>query len=99
MTVDMPNIDVTDPVTAAIAWLFTFIIGMIPGEKLNPVIRSVLPIVAVLMGLLVRTVFDFVQGEPLTASLVFRGLAAGAVAVLGHSQFRELLKYLAPKKE
>lgn len=91
-----PLLSTTDPLTVAITWALTWGAGKLFDLAEKPKLRRALPMVAVLVALLVRTVIATVEGNPVTLELLGRGLIDGAMAVLGHSQFREVLKVIAP---
>lgn len=80
-------IDATDPMVVLLAWGLTYICG-----KASPKTRKVLPIVAVLVAVAVRSAMAAVEGEPLSMDVLMRALGAAGVAVLGHSQMREVAK-------
>jgi len=84
--------DATDPLVAAVAWALTAAARRIPWLERH---RAVLPTVAVLAAVAVRAGVGAVQGEALTLDAVGRGVVAGALAVLAHSQARELAKLRA----
>ena len=87
--------DSTDPTVVLLTWVLTWLVGkIVSGPKLKQ-IRHALPVVAVLLAIGLRAGIEASQGDELGLSTVFRGLAAGAAAVLGHSQLRELHKLLA----
>ncbi len=89
--------DLTDPIAAVNAWLLTALLRHLAPEAWGRWLRPLTPILAVLLAVFVRTVFSAVSGEPLTVELLLRALAAGAIAVVAHSQFRELVKVGADK--
>lgn len=93
-------VDGTDPLVMALAWLITFGLHAVAkkyGAK-NRVVRRMqhlMPVFAVVAAAGLRAAYGVAAGEPLTASTVLRAVAAGGVAVLGHSQGREILKWAA----
>jgi len=83
--------DGTDPLVAILAWGI-----MVLARRYAPKrwgwLRKATPALAVLLAVFLRTALAAGQGEPLTVQVVLRALAAGAVAVWGHSQLREVVK-------
>jgi len=100
---DIP-FNITDPVVVLLSWALTALVGRIVNLTDKPKLRSSLPLVAVLLAVGAQTAFAafndtlMVDGA-LQWSVLLRGLAAGAMAVLGHSQMRELLKLVTPTNE
>lgn len=90
-----PVIDNTDPAVAFLAWALTWIVGWIFSKfsALNK-FRHALPTIAVLMATALWTGITVTEGGEFSFALVTRALGAGAVAVAGHSQFKELQKVL-----
>jgi len=88
-----PTLDGTDPLVVGLAWALTWALGRwAPG--LRDRYRGALPVVAVLLAVAARAALDGMAGDPLTLDTLARAVAAGAVAVAGHSQLRELQKAL-----
>lgn len=87
--------DTTDPIVVILAWLITWGIGR-ALKNASPRVRAGMPLLALLAALGLRVAFDAAQGHPLTVDTLLRALAAGGVAVAGHSQFREAVKLLDP---
>ncbi len=82
--------DLTDPIAAVAAWALTQLAGRyMPADSKW---RAALPAVAILTAIAARAIADVALGHPLTVELLLRSFAAGAVAVFGHSQFREFMK-------
>ena len=73
-----------------LTWALTYAAGRwLPWLQAH---RALLPTVAVLLAVAARAALDATSGQPITVETVARGLAAGATAVLAHSQVRELVK-------
>ena len=83
--------DGTDPLVAVLAWGITALLRRYAPKRWAWLRRST-PAVAVLLAVFLRTALAAGQGEPLTVQVGLRALAAGAVAVWGHSQLREVVK-------
>lgn len=91
--------DVSDPLIVIITWGLTVLLSKLPeGSSFEARIRNFIPAIAVLLAVAVRSGIDAANGEPFTVGTLLRALAAGAVAVLTHSQFREVVKILAPEE-
>lgn len=87
-------LDSTDPTVAGVTWVLTFLLSTyIEGEKYAN-LRKALPVIAVLIAVFLRVVFALTMGNPLDWMLLARAFGSGAVAVLTHSQFREMVKLL-----
>jgi len=95
-TMDPISVDMTDPTVAALAWALTTGAGKIFNLTNKPHLRATLPVVAVLLAVGVRSGADLVSGGTFDFATLVRGVAAGAVAVVTHSQFRELFKMRQP---
>ncbi len=68
--------------------------------KLERFVRSYAPMLAVLAAVMIRAVMEVTAGHPPEATheyveLVLRGLGSGAIAVLAHSQAREMFKRIS----
>lgn len=88
------SVDGTDPVVVVLTWLLTMILGkMIERFGLDEY-RAALPAAAVVLATGIRIAIEAAMGDPLSIATVLRALAAGAVAVASHSQFREVFKLL-----
>jgi hypothetical protein len=85
-----PEVDGTDPLVVVIAWALTYAAGRWAPWLQSQ--RRLLPTLSVLLAVAARAALDATTGEPLTMDTLARGLAAGATAVLAHSQVRELQK-------
>lgn len=88
------TVDPSDPFVMAVAWAITYAVKTYAAEKYAKV-RTALPLIALFVAVLVRTLFDLGQGHALSADTLLRAIAAAGVAVFAHSQVRELSK---PKK-
>lgn len=90
-------VDATDPAVMLLAWLLTALVKRAEPwlEKLGlapAFLRASLPAIAVLMAVAIRASIVAVQGEPFSWDVLLRALAAGAMAVMVHSQVREVKK-------
>jgi len=81
-----------DPIVVMLAWVLTALIAHFFTLTDRPKLRAALPSLALLFAVGARAGFAVVQGEPITWTIVGSGFLAGATAVFGHSQFRELIK-------
>lgn len=87
-----PTIDETDPLVAALAWAITSVVSsFLKGER-HAKMRRALPTVALVMAVGVRAAIDAFEGEPVSSETFVRALGAAGVAVLAHSQVREVSK-------
>lgn len=87
-----PTIDETDPIVAAMAWAITSVVsGFLPKDK-HADLRRALPTIALISAIGVRAAIDALDGEPVNGETVLRALGAAGVAVLAHSQAREVSK-------
>ena len=93
-----PTVDITDPGVIALTWFLTWAIGKY-APWLSDKGRPIIPIVAVLIAVGVRAGLDASMGQPIDLESVTRGVAAGAAAVMGHSQVRGLQKALMKPPE
>lgn len=91
--------DGTDPLIALLSWGLVATIRRYAPKTWVTTLRRVAPVLAVLLAVFLRVTVDQLMGQPLTWDVALRALAAGAVAVLGHSQLRELAKALPPPPE
>lgn len=87
-------VDVSDPLVAVLAWVLAAVLKKALGSRARRY-RAAIPSAAILIAVLLRTAFAVGQDQPLDVSVVLRSVAAGAVAVFGHSQFREIVKLAA----
>lgn len=87
------EVDATDPAVVIVTWGLTWLVGKY-APWFSDRGRTIIPIVAVLLAVGVRAGIDASSGEPLAVSTVTRGIAAGAAAVMGHSQVREFQKVM-----
>jgi len=86
-------VDGTDPLVMALAWVVAYGVNRWckkKGDKRK--LRAATPVLAVLAAVALRTIITAVQGHPLTIDVILRAVAAGGVAVLSHSQVREVQK-------
>lgn len=86
------SVDGTDPVIAFLAWGIVALIRKYAPHSWDRFLRKGTPFLAVLVAVFIRALISVVLSEPFTLALFIRAFGAGAAAVLGHSQFRELLK-------
>jgi len=88
----MAGMDAADPLVAVIAWALTALLRRWTPDGWGW-LRKATPAIAMLVAVFVRTIWGILEsGEVVTADLVLHGVTAGALAVWGHSQFREVLK-------
>lgn len=90
------QVDELDPVIAVVAWALTFAAGK---WALPEKYRRAIPAVAVLIATALVASMQALNGEPLTAATLVRGVGAGAAAVAGHSAIREAQKAMVGGKE
>lgn len=86
--------DGTDPVVVVLTWFLTMLLGKLITRFTLDQYRAALPFAAVVLATGIRVGIDAVMGDPLTWATLARALAAGGVAVLSHSQLREVMKAL-----
>ena len=96
---DLMGVDTADPMVALAAILLITAARKVSTKypKIDGFIRTYAPVLAVLCAVMVRAILESVGGHPPVATIdylriVGHGIAAGAFAVVGHSQFRELAK-------
>lgn len=97
MEVAHPTVDVTDPIVVMTTWGLTWAIGRLLRESEADAARAYLPVVAVALAVVIRSLIDNLSGREINMDTLLRALAAAGVAVLTHSQFREVVKAKAPK--
>lgn len=88
-------IDGSDPTTMILAWGLVGLIRWVVQTwrpAWYPKVRKGLPIAAFLIAVFLRAAWDAIEGGGITTATVARAFAAGAGAVLIHSQARELMK-------
>lgn len=81
-----------DLLAAVVAWALTWAIA---EHALAERLRPAIPALAVLLAVGLRAGADALAGVPLGLDTLLHGVAAGAGAVLAHSQVREVAKALA----
>lgn len=86
-----PEVNVTDPIVVGFTLGCTWALGKF-STAFQDKLRPYLPLVALILGVLIRSVMDAMEGEPLTVESLFRGLAAGAMAVMSHQQVHQIAK-------
>jgi len=89
---DVITPDAIDPIVVLLAWALTYAAGRYAVPKS---LRGALPLVAVLGACALRAGGDALLGTPLDLETFLHAVGAAGVAVLGHSQFRELQKAIA----
>lgn len=87
-------VDASDPLVAVLAWVIAAGAKRALGSRARRY-RHAIPSLAVVVAVLLRTAYASLLGQPLDVAVVLRAVAAGAVAVFGHAQFRELVKLAA----
>lgn len=90
------TVDATDPLVALLAWLLTSLVAKVGGKRTRQV-KHLLPAVAVLSAVALRAGVSAVEDAPVSVDTALRAVAAGGVAVLTHSQAREIQKMRAPR--
>ena len=83
--------DGSDPIVAFLAWGLMVLVRRYAPTRWDW-LRKATPALAVLLAVFLRAVLAAAQSEPLTVQVGLRALAAGAFAVWGHSQLREVVK-------
>ena len=83
--------DGSDPLVAFLAWGIMVLVRRYAPTRWDW-LRKATPALAVLLAVFLRAAMAAAQGEPLTVQVGLRAFAAGAVAVWGHSQLREVVK-------
>ena len=92
------GMDGSDPVVTVLAWGVVALLRRYAPASWEPFLRRATPGLVVLAAVFLRALIAVALSEPFTLASVLRALAAGGVAVLGHSQLRALLKTeLTPK--
>jgi len=92
-------VDMSDPIVAVGAWVVAFVLNLalkkygtgVKGRNLRR-LRHAIPILSVAIATGMRAGYGAVAGEAFSGTTVIRASAAGAFAVLGHSQGSELWK-------
>ena len=92
------QLDSSDPVVVAFTWALTWAAGKLFVKAGLEKARKFLPGVAILAAIACRVVFDSMAGIDFSTDALLHALAAAGVAVLGHSQFREIVKLIAKNK-
>lgn len=87
-------IDLTDPIVMLIAWMLTDLARRFADDAGYKRIRHLLPALAVLIAVLIRTTVVTVYGQDIDLWTILRAVGAGACAVVLHSQYREVVKAL-----
>lgn len=88
--------DGSDPLVALLAWGLAWLVHRYAPKAWSRWVRRLTPTVAVLLAVFLRAAWAVSQDEPFTVQVLLRAVAAGAVAVLGHSQIREVVKAVQP---
>lgn len=87
----------TEPAVAVATWLLLSVArSLLPNA--DAMLRRVAPMIAVLLAVGLQAGLAAASGGEVTFGTVLRGIVAGALAVLGHSQFREIVKAVQEKK-
>lgn len=87
-------VDASDPLVVVVSWVLTLVAGKLLNTTERRKFRKALPALAFLFAVAIRAGVDVAQGHPLDLQTLLRALAAGGIAVAGHSQFREVAKML-----
>ncbi len=103
---DLMGVDAADPMVALAAILLITAARKVSVKypKVDGFIRLYAPLLAVLCAVMVRGMMEVIGGHPPVATvdylrIIGHGVAAGAFAVIGHSQFRELVKKVQTEEE
>lgn len=88
------DVDMSDPLVAVLGWALAGVLNRQLGKRARNY-RHLIPTLAVLIAVGLRAAYAATLGQPIDAAMLLRALAAGAVAVAGHSQFREGAKFFA----
>lgn len=97
MTTDLP-LDATDPLIVILTWALTLGIRTVVKDNGKwDKVRTVLPGIAILIAVGLRAAIETMEGQVLTTDSFLRAVAAGAVAVMMHSQARGIQKGLQEK--
>lgn len=83
--------DAQDPFVIVLTWVLVWAVRKWAKDRL-PKVRHMLPFIAVLLAIAVRAAMEASAGLELSWATVGHGLAAAGVAVLTHSQGREIKK-------
>jgi hypothetical protein len=92
MSDELAHVEGLDPLVALLTWVMTFVASK---YALPDRLRPAIPFVAIVIATGLMAAIESVQGEPLSAATLIRGLGAGAAAIAGHSGVREVLKVLS----
>ena len=103
---ELMGVDAADPMVALAAVMLITAArkSSVKYPKIESFIRMYAPLLAVLCAVMVRGMMEVIGGHPPVATvdylrIIGHGVAAGAFAVIGHSQFRELVKRIQTTKE
>lgn len=95
MTPDMATLlastDGLDPLVVVLTWGLVAAVKRL-AKKRYPKIRHILPFVAVLLAIGLRAAAETMQGADFSTATLLHGLSAAGLAVLLHSQIREVGK-------
>ena len=86
------DVDATDPLVVAITWVLTQVAAKFLTAGKWERYRAALPTIALFIAVGARAALDALSGEALTGESLLRALGAAGVAVLAHSQGREVVK-------
>lgn len=82
-----------DPLLVVLTWAMTYVFSQSVKDKTAyRRLRHIIPAFALLMAIFLRVLGDQITGTPLTVEALLRAVAAAGVAVLTHSQVREIQK-------
>lgn len=85
-------VEVQDAGVVVLTWLMTYGAGKLFAKLDMSHMRKALPAVAVVFAVGLSAGFESLSGNALNFSSVVTALGAAGVAVLGHSQVREIFK-------
>ena len=85
-----PDVNVTDPIVVGLTMALTWVLGKF-APPFQDKLRHWLPLIALIFAVLLRAVLDAMESE-VTLESLFRGLAAGGMAIASHQQVRQIVK-------
>lgn len=94
MLLDIVPMDSSDPAVAFLALMLMELLKLLLRPAALKRIAPAIPALVVLLALGIRVTYDafLSDGGQVTAATALRALAAGAVAVMSHAQFRSVVK-------
>jgi len=87
------QLDGSDTLVGLFAWIFTSITAKLVKDKAGlDKIRHFLPLISLASAVAFRAGIEAMQGREITAETLTHALIVGGVAVVSHSQIREVIK-------